>query len=95
MKLEALDGPIDYEIGEMVEAVASVQNRTLPHENAYWRELVIRMAYNAITNADEFAKLVRGSKYSVDDVQRMIDAAMLTVLNHKNFQLDGFDEVSA
>ena len=95
MQVEAESGSVDYEIGMKVEAVKSIKAQTMPHDNAYWRELVVRMAYNAITNADEFAQIVRGSKYSVKDVQRMIDAAMISVLQHGNFQLDGFDERQA
>jgi hypothetical protein len=95
MQLEAVNGPIDYEIGEMVEAVASITNNTIPHNNPYWKSLVVRTAYDAITNVEEFANICRNSQYTQEQVQRMIDLAVGAVLSNDRFTITGVDTQTA
>lgn len=95
MELEAQAGPIDFEIGTQLEAVEAITNDRIPHANAYWKSLVVRTAYDAITNVEEFANICRNSEFTQEQVQRMIDLAVGAVLSNDRFTITGFDTQSA
>ncbi len=90
MCAEALNGKIDYEIGIKTEAVEQINNDTIPHQNAYWQSLVVRTAYSAITDVEEFANICRNSPHTQEQVQRMIDVAVGAVLSNPRFTITGF-----
>jgi hypothetical protein len=92
---EAKQGEIDYEITLSIQATESITKDSIPHLNPYWQSLVVRTAYDAITNVDEFAKICRGSKYTQQEVQRMIDLAVGAVLSNPRFSSTGFITQSA
>jgi hypothetical protein len=89
------DGWIDTTIESSEEALAVIKSNSIPHGNAYWQGLVVRLAYNAITNADEFANMVKSGNFTQAEVQRMIDLAVGAVLSSNQFTLTGFDTIAA
>ena len=80
----------DHTISIQSEAVNSLNNDTIPHNNPYWQNLVIRTAYSAITNVEEFAKLCKSGNFTQQEVQRMIDLAIGAVLQNPNYTITGF-----
>lgn len=95
MGQEALDNQIDYEIGIKTEAVEAISNDTIPHANPYWQSLVVRTAYDAITNVEEFANICRTGNKTQEEVQRMIDIAVGAVLSNPRFSIAGFSTQTA
>lgn len=92
----ALEGDyIDHTINSSTEALTTIQRDEIPHTNPYWQGLVVRLAYNAITSADEFADMVRSGKFTAEEVQRMLDLAAGAVLNGNQFRLQGLDTIAA
>lgn len=92
----ALEGDyIDHTINSSTEALTTLQRDEIPHTNPYWQGLVVRLAYNAITSADEFADMVRSGKFTAEEVQRMLDLAAGAVLNGNQFRLQGLDTIAA
>ena len=92
----ALEGDyIDQTINFSSEALETIKQDSIPHSNQYWQALVVRLAYNAITSADEFADMVRSGKFTADEVQRMLDLAAGAVLNGNQFRLQGLDTIAA
>lgn len=95
MEQEAASGQIDYEIGLKTEAVEIISKNSIPHANPYWQSLVVRTAYDAITNVEEFANICRNSDKTQEEVQRMIDMAVGAVLSNPRFSITGFSTQSA
>lgn len=91
MEVEAKDGEIDYTISLGIQAAESIKSDTIPHLNPYWQSLVVRTAYDAITNVDEFANICRNSNLTQQEVQRMIDLAVGAVLSNPEYAIKGFD----
>lgn len=92
----ALEGDyIDQTINSSTEALEVIKRDSIPHSNEYWQALVVRLAYNAITNADEFANMVRSGKFTAEEVQRMLDLAAGAVLNSNQFRLQGLETLAA
>lgn len=88
-------GEIDFTIGLQTDAVATIHQGAIPHSNPYWQELVVRTAYNAITNADEFANICRNSNFTQEQVQKMIDVAVGAVLQSPLYEVTGFRKHTA
>jgi hypothetical protein len=86
---------IDKTINWSSEALQTLRLDKIPHGNAYWQGLVVRLAYNAITNADEFANMVRSGKFTTEEVQRMLDLAAGAVLSGNQFRLQGLETIAA
>lgn len=86
---------IDHTINMAEEALAVIGSDSIPHDNAYWQALVVRTAYNAITNVEEFANMVRSGNHTQAEVQRMIDLAVGAVLSNPDFQLTGLETLAA
>lgn len=74
-------------------ALLLINAQTIPHTNKYFQEIVVRLAYNALTNADEFAYIVEHSKFTIKEVQRMVDLAAGAVLQHPHFKTVAFDRI--
>jgi len=92
----ALEGDyIDQTINSSTEALNTIQRDEIPHSNPYWQALVVRLAYNAITSADEFADMVRSGKFTAEQVQQMLDLAAGAVLNGNQFRLQGLETIAA
>ena len=92
----ALEGDyIDQTINFSSEALETIKQDAIPHSNEYWQALVVRLAYNAITSADEFADMVRSGKFTAEEVQRMLDLAAGAVLNGNQFRLQGLSTIAA
>jgi hypothetical protein len=94
-------GHLDYDLADQLTdvfyyeaALVCIERGDLPLDNPAWQALVVRLAYNAITDADNFAYIIEHSRFSVSDVQRMLDLAAGAVLQHPNFQLTGFQHIS-
>lgn len=83
-------GQIDLTISLASEAVEQIAKDTIPHSNPYWQSLVVRMAYNALANHDEFVAICEQGNQSQKDVQRMIDTAIGAVLQNPDFTFAGF-----
>lgn len=79
------DGVYEYEA-----VLIELSKGNLPIDNLYFQSLVVRLAYNAITNVDEFQWIVANSRFTEKDIQQMIDTAASTVVWHKNFQIDTY-----
>ena len=90
MQEEAEQAEIDYTITLSVQATESITKDSIPHLNPYWQSLVVRTAYDAITNVEEFANICRNSKHTQEEVQRMIDLAVGAVLSNPRFSITGF-----
>lgn len=60
----------------------------------FWQRLVVSLAYNAITDANFFDQLAVYSKRKLSDIQKMLDLAAGAVLQHPNFRLTGFQQIS-
>jgi len=91
MQEEAEQSEIDYTITLSIEATESITKDSIPHLNQYWQSLVVRTAYDAITNVEEFANICRNSKHTQEEVQRMIDLAVGAVLSNPRFSITGFE----
>jgi hypothetical protein len=91
MAQEATQSEIDYTITLSIQATESITKDSIPHLNPYWQSLVVRTAYNAITDTEEFANICRNSKHSQEEVQRMIDLAVGAVLSNPRFSITGFE----
>lgn len=91
MNEEAKQSEIDYTITLSIQATESITKDSIPHLNAYWQSLVVRTAYDAITDIEEFANICRNSKHSQEEVQRMIDIAVGAVLSNPRFSITGFE----
>ena len=84
------DGVYYYEA-----ALVEIAKGNIPAENIYFQSLIVRLAYNAITNVEEFAWIVANSRFTEKDIQQMIDLAASMVVWHKNFQIDTYLTVEA
>lgn len=71
-------------------ALYAVERKQIPHNNAAWQQIVIRLAYNALTDVEEFEYFLNHSTRSVEEVQRLIDLAMFVILGNRNFKLEKF-----
>ena len=94
-------GHLDYDLADQLTdvfyyeaALVCIEEGNIPHDNPKWQELVVRLAYNALTDADNFAYIVEHSRFSVADIQKMLDLAAGAVLQHPNFRLTGFQHIS-
>jgi hypothetical protein len=83
----------DHTITMQTEAINTIIDNQIPHANPYWQSLVVRLAYNAITNVDEFENLIKNSNFTIEEVQRMVDVAAGAVLQHPNFKIAGFENL--
>ena len=79
------DGVYYYEA-----ALVEIAKGNIPAENIYFQSLIVRLAYNAITNVEEFAWIVANSRFTEKDIQQMIDLAASMVVWHKNFEIDTY-----
>jgi hypothetical protein len=86
---------LDQTINWSTEALEVIKGDAIPHSNEYWQALVVRLAYNAITSADEFADMVRSGKFTAEQVQQMLDLAAGAVLNGSQFRLQGLETIAA
>jgi hypothetical protein len=93
--------PIDYNLAdELVSelpyeaALVCIQRGEIPAENPEWQRLVVSLAYNALSNHEQFVSLIEHSRFSVEDVQEMLDLAAAHVLKHPNFNLAGFEQLT-
>lgn len=86
---------IDHTINMAEEALEVISSDSIPHSNEYWQALVVRLAYNAITNVEEFANMVRSGKHTAEEVQRMLDLAAGAVLNGNQFSLTNLKTLAA
>jgi len=92
----ALEGDLlDHTINFSSEALETIKRDEIPHSNQYWQALVVRLAYNAITSADEFADMVRSGNFTAEEVQRMLDLAAGAVLNGNQFRLQDLQTIAA
>jgi len=70
------------------ETLEAVKHNTLPHRNEYWQQLVVRLAYNAITEDDALIQAAKNAGLKPFDVQKIIDRAMIAILGNQNFRLE-------
>lgn len=91
MAEEATQNEIDYTITLSIQATESITKDSIPHLNPYWQSLVVRTAYAAITDIEEFANICRNSKHTQEEVQRMIDLAVGAVLSNPRYSVSGFE----
>lgn len=90
-------GTKDYDLADSLTslytyeiALRAAEQNIMPIDNVYFQSLVVRMAYNAITNADEFVSIVQHSFFDEKTVQKLIDMAAMAVVWNKNFDVDEF-----
>ena len=94
-------GSVDYELADKLTneypfeaALVCIERGQIPADNPEWQRLVVALAYDAITDTEEFESCIAHSRFSVSDVQRMLDLAAGAVLQHPNFRLTGFQQIS-
>lgn len=94
-------GSVDYKLADDLTneypyeaALVCIQRGELPLDNYEWQQLVVRLAYNAISDIEEFESCIAHSRFSVEDVQEMLDLAASQVLKHPNFKLAGFEQLT-
>jgi hypothetical protein len=75
-------------------ALVCIERGEIPHDNPEWQRLVVRLAYNAITRHEDFLTSLSHSRFSIQEVQSMIDLAAGAVLQHPNFRLTGFKQLA-
>lgn len=75
-------------------ALVQISEDKIPHDNLYWQTLVIRTAYNMITNIEEFIYICEHSRFSQEEVQQMIDLAVGAVLSNPKFCIENFNTYS-
>ena len=85
---------LDYFIQLNTEAIDSIKAGTIPHGNPAWQQTVVALAYNAITDTAAFDYLIENSPVTGQQVQKMLDLAAGAVLQHPNFRLTGFQQIS-
>ena len=56
-------------------ALYAIENKLIPHNNPTWQQIVIRLAYNALTNVEEFEYFMEYTNRSIEEVQNLIDNA--------------------
>lgn len=78
----------------VTEALDVLANDTIPHENEAWQQIVVSLAYNAITSPEPFRDVVEVYGYDIKRVQSMLDLAVGAVLQNPNFRLTGFREIT-
>ena len=71
-----------------------LDNNNVSTIDPFWQRLVVSLAYNAITNASFFEQLATYSKRPLTDIQKMLDLAAGAVLQHPNFKLTGFQQLT-
>lgn len=93
--------PIDYNLADALvselpfeAALVCIERGEIPADNPEWQRLVVSLAYNAISDTENFEALIEHSRFSVADVQKMLDLAAGAVLQHPNFRLTGFQQIS-
>lgn len=94
-------GPVDYDLADELTneypyeaALVCIERGEMPLDNYEWQQLVVRLAYNAISDIEQFQSLIAHSRFSVEDVQQMLDLAAATVLKHPNFSITGFEQLT-
>ena len=94
-------GSVDFDLAdELVSeypyeaALVCIERGEIPADNPEWQRLVVSLAYNALTDFEEFESLIEHSRFSVSDVQQMLDLAAGAVMQHPNFRLTGFQHIS-
>lgn len=75
-------------------ALVQISEDRIPHDNLYWQTLVIRTAYNMITDIEEFVYICEHSRFSQEEVQKMIDLAVGAVLSNPKFCIENFNTYS-
>lgn len=75
-------------------ALVQISEDRIPHDNLYWQTLVIRTAYNMITDIEEFIYICEHSRFSQEEVQKMIDLAVGAVLSNPKFCIENFNTYS-
>ena len=75
-------------------ALVQISEDKIPHDNLYWQTLVIRTAYNMITNIEEFIYICEHSRFSQEEVQQVIDLAVGAVLSNPKFCIENFNTYS-
>jgi hypothetical protein len=71
-------------------ALVQLSQDKIPHDNLYWQTLVIRTAYNLITDIEQFIYICEHSRFTQEEVQRMIDLAVGAVLSNPRFCIENF-----
>jgi len=71
-------------------ALVQLAQDKIPHDNLYWQTLVIRTAYNLITDIEQFIYICEHSRFTQEEVQRMIDLAVGAVLSSPRFCIENF-----
>jgi len=74
-------------------ALVCLSQDVIPHDNLYWQTLVIRTAYNMITDIEQFIYICEHSRFTQQEVQRMIDLAVGAVLTNPKFNIENFQTV--
>lgn len=94
-------GSVDYNLADELTneypyeaALVCIERGQIPADNPEWQRLVVSLAYNALTNTEDFETCIAHSRFSVADIQRMLDLAAGAVLQHPNFKLTGFQHIS-
>lgn len=79
----------------IMECLDTIQNQNIPTQNEYWQQMVVRLAYNAITENDALITAAKQAGLTPFDVQKIIDHALFTILGNQNFKLDTFQQIPA
>lgn len=94
-------GHLDYDLANQLTdvfyyeaALVCIERGTIPKDNPAFQALVVRLAYNALTDTENFEYIIKHSRFTVTDIQKMLDLAAGAVLQHPNFKLTGFQHIS-
>lgn len=97
MALEAQmmpNGMVDGTITDAERVLLWLDHGLIPTQSEFWQRLVVSLAYNAITDSSFFEELAENTWHSTKEIQRMLDLAAGAVLQHPNFRLTGFQQIS-
>ena len=94
-------GAIDYDLADQLTgvfyyeaALVCIERGEMPTDNPAWQTLVVKLAYNAIADADNFAYIIERSRFDQAEIQKMLDLAAGAVLQNPNFRLTGFQQIA-
>ena len=80
-------GAIDYDLADQLTdvfyyeaALVCIERGEMPTDNPAWQTLVVKLAYNAIADADNFAYIIERSRFDQAEIQKMLDLAMCSIL---------------
>lgn len=83
-----------HDLRTAAKTLDELDKNSVSNIDPFWQRLVVSLAYNAITDSSFFEELATYSNRPLKDIQKMLDIAAGAVLQHPNFRLTGFQQLS-